>query len=89
MFRGLAARMNFLSQDSPDLQYPIKDCSREMANPIRGSWKRMKKVARYLVGRKRIVWNFHYQRNPGYSYVATDSDWGGNTRDRRSTSGGV
>ena len=27
-FRGLAARLNFMSLDCPDLQFPIKDCSR-------------------------------------------------------------
>ena len=39
-FRGLAARLNFLAQDCPDLQFAIKQCSREMATPTRGSWKR-------------------------------------------------
>ena len=29
--------------------------SREMAKPKAGSWKRMKKIARYLVNRKRII----------------------------------
>ena len=28
-FRGLAARLNFMSQDGPDLQFPIKPSSRE------------------------------------------------------------
>ena len=37
-FIGLAARVNFIILDCPDLQVPIKDCSREMANPCQGSW---------------------------------------------------
>ena len=44
--RGLAATFNFLSQDCPDLQFPTKQCSRQMAKPARGSWKTMKKMAR-------------------------------------------
>ena len=36
-FRGLAARLNYMSQDCPDLQFPIKQASREMANPSVGS----------------------------------------------------
>eukprot|EP00973_Karenia_brevis_P062640 8710013-Karenia_brevis.AAC.1 len=32
-FRGLAARGNFMSLDCPDLQFPIKQSSRNMANP--------------------------------------------------------
>ena len=51
-FRGLAARFNFLSQDCPDLQFPTKQCSREMAKPKRGSWKTTKKMARYILGRR-------------------------------------
>ena len=57
-FRGLAARLNFLSLDRPDLQYPVKQCSQEMARPTRGSWKRMKKIARYLIGSPSVIWMF-------------------------------
>ena len=47
-FRGLVARLNYMSQDCPDLQFPIKQCSREMANPKWGSLKKLKKVASSL-----------------------------------------
>ena len=66
-FRALAARFNFLSQDCPDLQFPIKQCSRDMANPLRGSWKKMKKIARYLLAREKIVWDFKWQEEPEFS----------------------
>jgi len=42
VFRGLAARQNFLSLDCPDLQFPSKSCSREMATPKIGSWRKLK-----------------------------------------------
>jgi hypothetical protein len=42
-FRGVAVRLNFLSQDSPDLQHPAKTIARDMAAPTWGSWKRMNK----------------------------------------------
>ena len=35
-FRASAARLNFLSQDSPELMYPATEISKEMANPVRG-----------------------------------------------------
>ena len=76
-YRGVAARLNFLSLDCPDLQFPIKDAQRDMGSPKRGSWKRIKKIARYLVGRKKVVWDFKWQEEPGLSYVGADSDWGG------------
>jgi hypothetical protein len=34
VFRGLAARFNFLSQDCPDLQFGIKETSREMPRDL-------------------------------------------------------
>ena len=75
-FRGMAATLNFLSLDCPDLQFGIKQCSREMARPTRGSWKRMKKDARFLLGRERIVWIFKWQSEVTGAYVLSDSDWG-------------
>ena len=48
VFRGIAARAHFLSLDCPDLQFPVKQMSREMAKPMVGSWKRMKKIAEYF-----------------------------------------
>ena len=44
-FRGLAARLNFMSLDCPDLQFPIKASSQAMAKPTQGSWRLLKKVA--------------------------------------------
>ena len=53
-FRGAAARLNFLSQDSPELMYPAKEISKEMSSPILGGWKRLKKIARFLKARELI-----------------------------------
>ena len=47
--------MNYLAQDSLDLQYPAKEVSREMARPKRGAWRRLKKVVKYVAGRKGVV----------------------------------
>ena len=87
-YRGLAARLNYMSLDCPDLQFGNKAGSREMASPTRGSWKYLKKMARYSVGIEAIIWHFGWQDEPQYSVVKTDSDWGGTARDRKSTSGG-
>ncbi len=32
-FRAAAARVNFLSQESPELQFPAKQINQEMGNP--------------------------------------------------------
>ena len=83
VFRGVATRLKFMSLDCPDMEFPVKQCSREMAKPKRGSWKSFKKVARYLVGRTKVVWEFTWQEEAKLSYVLPDSDWGGNKRDRK------
>ena len=88
-YRGLAARFNFLSLDCPDLQFPIKRSSREMARPTNGSWNELKKNARYPLNRERIVWQYKWQDEASLAHTASDSDWGGDRKDRKSTSGGV
>ena len=88
-FRGVVARMNFLSQDCPDLQFPVKECSKQMSRPTKGAWKSAKKIARYLVRREKVVWRYDWQDESGETYTVADSDWGGNTRERKSTSGGA
>ena len=85
----MAATLNYMSQDGPDLQFPIKEVTRQMAKPTAGSWKSVKKVARYLVDRIGVRWEFAWQDEVSRSYVASDSDWGGNLRDRKSTLGGA
>ena len=54
-FRSVAAKLNYMSQDGPDLQFPIKSVTTQMARPTRGSWTAVKKVARYLIGRQNVV----------------------------------
>ena len=88
-FRGAVARVNFLSQDSPELMYPAKELSTEMANPIIGAWKRLKRVARFVKARKSVIWDFPWQDDCYEVNVYADSDWGGRRGSRKSTSGGL
>ena len=57
-FRVVVAWAKCLSLDCPDLQFPTKACSREMARPTVGLWRSVKTLARYRVGRKAVVWKF-------------------------------
>ena len=47
-FRTTAARLNFMAQDCPDVQFATKEICREMAGPRRSSWMRVKRLARCL-----------------------------------------
>ena len=78
-----------MSQDSPELMYPAKEVSSEMANPIRGGWKRLKKVTRFVKSRRAVVWEFPWQDECLELEAYADSDWGGRRGSRKSTSGGL
>ena len=88
-FRSLAARMNFVAVDMPDIQFSVKEVCRLMATPRTTSWVPLKRIARYLVSRPKVFWEFHWCEEYGPWKVVTDSDWAGCSRTRKSTSAGV
>ena len=88
-FRGLAARVNFLAQDCPDLQFPAKEVCRDMSFPTVASWARLKRLARYLVTRKAVIFQYEWQDEGKLMRLYTDSVWAGCRRTRKSTSGGA
>ena len=89
LFRGVAARLNYLGPDRPDMQYAIKEAARCMASPRQCDWPLLKKIGRYLLYRPRLILRYKWQKRPGCIDGYTDSDWAGCTQSRRSTSGGV
>ena len=54
-YRGVAAVLNYLAADRPDLQFAVKEAAREMSSPKKRSWGLLKKLARYLRGKPRAV----------------------------------
>ena len=63
----------------------------QMARPTTGSWRRLKKVVRCLVGTKRVAWRFPWQsvEEAAELKVIRDADWSGDKRSRKSTTGGA
>ena len=59
-FWAIVSKVNCSSLDCPDLQFPMKQCSREMAKPVKGSWRKLKKMARYMLGVKSVKWVFKW-----------------------------
>ena len=90
-FRRVAATANYLASDRPDLQYATKEVCRDMSQPRRRSWEKLKRIARYLVKHPRLIINFMQgdELENMYLEVMADSDWAGCLRTRKSTSGGV
>ena len=75
-FSAAAARLNFLGQDSPELQYPAKEISQEMAKPKIGAWKRVKRVSRFLLGREAVIWDYPWQDEGYDTETFAHRDWG-------------
>ena len=85
LYRELAARLNYLAMDRPDIQFATKEVARHMANPTTGNWLLMKRLGRYLKGSPRLVQLFRWQDAPNSLDGYTDSDWAGDKITRKST----
>ena len=63
-YRGMVARANYLGQDRSDIQYSVKELSRNMSSPSKADWEKLRRLARYLVDKTRIVVTHQYQDMP-------------------------
>ena len=60
-YRAIAARLNYLAADRPDIMYSVKEACRHMASPTVGAWRKVKRIGRYLKGRLRTVLKYPWQ----------------------------
>ena len=88
-YRAIAARLNYLATERPDIQFSVKEAARAMANPTREHWSLLVKLGRYLAGRPRMVLRFEMQDEAAAITTFSDSDWAACGSTRRSTSGGL
>ena len=89
LFRRAVARINYLSQDRPDLCVASRILAMRMATPRKGDESLIKWTLRYLKGHPRMVYQYGWSSGIGGLTLYTDSDWAGEKEKRRSTSGGV
>ena len=54
-YRSVVARANFVAQDRPDIRYSVKELCRDMSRPVQRSFRRLKKLVRYLKAHPRVV----------------------------------
>ena len=89
-FRMLAARLNYIAQDDPTIQFAAKALCRKMSSPTTQDFSKLKKLVRFLVGVEEVLWEYPWQneREATAIKIHVDSDWAGCERTRRSTSGG-
>ena len=88
-FRALAARANYLAMDRPECAYATKELCRFFATPTKTGVEQLKRLARFLIGAPRLVWEFKFQDDTPNLVTYVDTDFGGCHVTRRSTSGGA
>ena len=87
--RGAVAKVNYLSQDRPDITLASSSLARTMARPKLGDDVRLKRVIRYLKAYPTAVMHFCWQEDTCDFELYTDSDWASCRSTRKSTSGGM
>ncbi len=85
----MTARFLYLSQDRPDIQFGVRECSKRMSEPRVGDMVNLKRIARHLMGRPSCKALFPFGGDLSNIIVHTDSDWAGDRTARKSVSGGV
>ena len=86
-FRALAARANYLAMDRMDISFASKECCRRMVRPGDIDWQALRRLARYLGHKPRVVYRFEWQPL-SHLTAYVDTDFAGCLETRRSTSGG-
>ena len=88
-YRMVVARLNYLSLDRFDTQYACKEASKYMASPQMHHIALLKRIGRYLMHAPRVIHKFKWQKGWGMATGHSDSDWAGDLKTRKSTSGGT
>ena len=60
-----------------------------MSKPTIRDWARLKRLGRYLIGHKRLIYKYELQDEVGTLTTYSDANWASNKADRKSTSGGI
>ena len=87
LYRSYAARANYLALDRADISQATKELCRRMREPTWADVEALRRVAAYLVGSPRLVFEFMWQA-PADIQVFADTDYAGCVASRKSTSGG-
>jgi hypothetical protein len=84
MYRQMVGSLNYLTTTRPDIAYSMSVLSQFMAKPHEIHWNVAKPVLRYLKGT--LDYGIKYTDASDVELIGySDSDWAGNSDDRRST----
>ena len=55
LYRGVAARLNYIAPDRPDIAYAVKEATRRIGVPHDSDLRRLRKIGKQFSGRPRLV----------------------------------
>nr|GEX28456.1 hypothetical protein [Tanacetum cinerariifolium] len=87
LYRSMIGSLMYLTASRPDIMFAICACARHQVTPKECHLHAVKRIFRYLKGHLKLgLW---YPKDSPFDLVAySDSDYGGATQDRKSTTGG-
>nr|GEU96546.1 hypothetical protein [Tanacetum cinerariifolium] len=87
LYRSMIGSLMYLTASRPDLMFDVCACARHQVTPKECHLHAVKRIFRYLKGHPKLgLW---YPKESLFDFVAySDSDYGGATHDRKSTTGG-
>nr|GEZ09882.1 hypothetical protein [Tanacetum cinerariifolium] len=87
LYRSMIGSLMYLTASRPDIMFAVCACARHQVTPKECHLHAVKRIFRYLKGHPKLgLW---YPKDSSFDLVAySDSDYGGATQDRKSTSGG-
>jgi hypothetical protein len=88
LFKSLVGSLRYLTCTRPDILFGVGLISRYMESPTTTHMKTAKRILRYIKGT--LDYGLFYSPSNEFKLVGySDSDWGGDTDDRKSTTGFV
>nr|GEU32497.1 hypothetical protein [Tanacetum cinerariifolium] len=87
LYRSMIGSLMYLTTSRPDIMFDVCACARYQVTPKECHLHAVKRIFRYLKGHPKLgLW---YPKESPFDLVAySDSDYGGATQDRKSTTGG-
>nr|GEX80920.1 hypothetical protein [Tanacetum cinerariifolium] len=87
LYRSMIGSLMYLTASIPDIMFDVCACARHQVTPKECHLHAVKRIFRYLKGHPKLgLW--YPKESPFDLVVYPDSDYGGATQDRKSTTGG-
>uniref|UniRef100_A0A1X7SRM0 Reverse transcriptase Ty1/copia-type domain-containing protein n=1 Tax=Amphimedon queenslandica TaxID=400682 RepID=A0A1X7SRM0_AMPQE len=87
LYQSAVGKLLYLSTRTwPDISFAVSSVARYTAKPTSEHWKAVKHIFRYLIGT--VNFGLLYSRTSSICVGYSDSDWGGDLDDRKSTTSG-